>query len=40
MLFGSNPLLNAKKFKRVEHGIDIDNVKAIEITGIIINSPK
>ena len=38
-LFGSNPRLNAIKFKRVEHGIEIDKVKNIETTGITINKP-
>ena len=38
-LFGSKPRLNARKFKIVEHGIEIDNVNTIEITGITINKP-
>ena len=39
MLFGSKPRLNAKKFRRVEQGIETDNVSKIEIIGITINKP-
>ena len=40
MLFGSNPRLNAKKFKNVEQGIEIVKVREIETTGITINKPR
>ena len=40
MLFGSSPRLNAKKFKRVEQGIEIVRVSEIETMGITINKPR
>lgn len=39
ILFGSKPRLNAKKFKKVEQGIEKDKVNNIEITGIAISNP-
>jgi len=39
MLFGSSPRLNAKKFRNVEHGIEIAKVNKIERIGITINKP-
>jgi hypothetical protein len=36
-LFGSNPLLNAIKFKIVEHGIEIVSVRMMDNVGIIKN---
>jgi hypothetical protein len=38
-LLGSKPYLNAIKFKKVEHGMEIDKVKRIEMIGIKINIP-